>query len=92
MDGPTFKFDSGNKRMALDCDKPVTVMAATGALFVGSVFLYSKNIFKLDRNATNFMMFTAGSALASYGWADFALGNAEHDAGRINNERESTTI
>jgi hypothetical protein len=91
MDVNPFKYDTANKRLVIGTEKPSTVWVATGALFVASTYLYSRSIFRVDRNGLNFAAFVVGSSLASYGFADYALGDANMDAGALNNAHESNT-
>ncbi len=89
MDDKPYKFDSANPRFVTNIERSNNVYYATAALFVYSVRAYQRRIFRLDNNVLNFALFTAGSAWASYEYANFALSSPIIEAGIKNNELET---
>ena len=89
MDIKPYKFDSGNPRIVSNVhNKTNTVYGVAAALFVGSLYLYNRKIFRIDQNSLNFLMFTAGSAFASYQYANFIVNSPTDEAALKNNQRE----
>jgi hypothetical protein len=88
MDLKPYKFDSHNPRIVTNIEQPTTVYGVAAALFLGSLYLYNKKIFRINQNAMQFLLFTGGSAFASYQYANFFLSSPEIEAGLINNEKE----
>ena len=89
MDEKPYKFeDPTNRRIASNIERPNTVLPVAGAIFAASVFLYSRKIFRIDKNAMNLMLFTGASAFASYSYASFLMSTPIIEAGLINNEQE----
>ena len=88
MDEKPYKFDSHNPRIVTNVHKPTSIYGVAAALFLGSLYLYNKKIFRIDQNALNFLLFTGGSAFASYQYANFFLSSPIIEAGLINNEKE----
>lgn len=88
MEEKPYKFDSHNPRIVTNVEKPSSIYGVAAALFLGSLYVYNKRIFKRDQNALNFLLFTAGSAFASYQYANFFLSSPIIEAGIINNEKE----
>lgn len=89
MDEKPYKFDPKNPRLVTNVSRPEdNIKYLTGTLFLGSVYLYATKRFRVDKNAIKLLMFTGGSALASYAYADFFLSSPIIEAGLLNNERE----
>jgi len=88
MEEKPYKFDAHNPRIVTNVDKSNTVYVAAAALFLGSLYVYNRKIFRIDQNALNFLGFTAASAFASYQYANFFLNSATNEAGLLNNEKE----
>lgn len=89
MDDKPFKFEGPNPRIATNVEAHPQLYYLTGALFVGSIYLYSKRIFRVNQNFTNFALFTGASAFASYQWAATFLSSPVNEAGLINNAQET---
>ena len=88
MDDKPYKFDSSNPRLVTNVERPASLYYLTGAIFVGSLYLYNRRTFRIDQNAINFLLFSVGSGFASYQWASTFLSSPINEAGLINNERE----
>lgn len=88
MDLKPFKFDSVNPRLVTNVQANNTVYYAAAGLFLLSMRVYHRRIFRVDENSLNLAGFAAASALASYSYASFLLDSAENEAGLINNEKE----
>lgn len=90
MEEKPFKFeDPTNRRLVTNIQKPNTVLPVAGAIFAASVFLYSRKIFRVDKNALNLMLFSGASAFASYSYASFIMSSPIIEAGLMNNEQEN---
>lgn len=48
MDEKPYKFESGNPRIASNVQRPSNVPILAGALFVGSLYLYNRKIFRIN--------------------------------------------
>jgi hypothetical protein len=48
MDEKPYKFESGNPRLVTNIQRPGSIYTLTAALFVGSLYLYNRRIFRLD--------------------------------------------
>lgn len=88
MDDKPYKYDASNPRVVTNAERPATVYYAAAALFAFSLRAYQRRIFRVDNNALNFALFTAGSAWASYEYANFALSSPIIEAGVKNNKLE----
>ena len=88
MEQKPYKFDSHNPRLVTNIEKPTSVYGVAAGLFLGSLYLYNRKIFRIDQNALNFLLFTAGSAFASYQYANFFLNSATNEAAILNNKKE----
>jgi hypothetical protein len=85
MDLKPYKFDPHNPRIVTNVERPNSVYGVAAALFLGSLYVYNRKIFRIDQNALNFLLFTAGSAFASYQYANFFLNTPINEAGLLNN-------
>ena len=88
MEKNPYTFDTKNPRLILHAERPSTVFTATGVLFAGSVYFYSRRFFRVDNNLVNLIAFSSASLPASYSYASFFLSSAQVEAGIINNQRE----
>lgn len=88
MEDKPYKFDPLNKRVVTNIENSNKVYGVAAALFLGSLYVYNRRIFRIDQNALNFLLFTAGSAFASYSYADFFLNSATNEAAILNNQKE----
>ncbi len=88
MEDKPYKFDCLNPRVATNVERPASLYYLTGAIFVGSLYLYNRRTFRMDKNVLNFLGFTGASAFASYQWASTFLSSPINEAGLINNARE----
>ena len=88
MDPNPFTFDSSNPRLVANCKRDDRILPAAGAIFLASVYLYNKKRFRIDQNFLNLLGFTAGSVPASYVYANMLFGDANVEAGLLNNQRE----
>jgi hypothetical protein len=89
MEEKPYKFESANPRVVTNITKPTTIYTAAGAIFLSSIYLYNRRIFRIDQNAVNFLLFTGASALASYSYANYFLSSPIIEAGLKNNEKET---
>ena len=69
MDEKLYKFEGPNPRVATNVEEPSNLLYLSGAIFIGSLYLYNKRTFRIDQNALNFLLFSGASAFASYQWA-----------------------
>ena len=88
MEKSPFQYDPTRPRTVLDCERPQSVYALAGALFLGSVMMYNRRYFRVDNNLVNLAGFTFASVPASYSYASFILSSPEIEAGMINNQQE----
>ena len=88
MDEKPYKFDSTNPRIVTNVEQPSTLYYLSGAIFVGSLFMYNKRAFRFDQNVIKFLGFTGASAFASYQWASTILSSPINEAGLMNNAKE----
>ena len=88
MEDKPYKFDGANPRIATNVERPNTLWYLTGAIFVGSMYLYNRRTFRMDQNVLNFLGFTGASAFASYQWASTFLSSPVNEAGLLNNAKE----
>ena len=88
MEDKPYKFDGSNPRVATNVERPATLWYLTGAIFVGSLYLYNRRTFRMDQNVLNFLGFTGASAFASYQWASTFVSSPIIEAGLINNQNE----
>ena len=91
MEEKPYKFeDSANKRLASNItSRPNSVVPVAGLIFTASVLLYSRKIFRIDKNAMNLLMFSGASAFASYSYASFFMSTPIIEAGIMNNQKET---
>ena len=88
MDDKPYKFEGPNKRVASNIEEPSSLLYLSGAIFLGSLYLYNKRTFRMDQNVINLVLFSGASAFASYQWASAILSSPVIEAGLINNKRE----
>ena len=88
MEDKPYKFEGANPRVASNIERPQTMWYLTGAIFVGSLYLYNRRTFRMDQNVLNFLGFTVASTFASYQWASTILSSPIIEAGLINNAKE----
>jgi len=50
----------------VNAERPPSVYYLAGGIFVASLYVYHRRIFRLDQNLLNFAGFTVASAWASY--------------------------
>lgn len=48
MDLKPYKFESGNPRIVTNVDKDSRIVPLAVTLFVGSLYLYNRKIFRID--------------------------------------------
>lgn len=87
MENP-YKFDTKNHRVVINVNRSNNVYLGTGALYLTSLYLYSRRFLRVDGNGVAAGAFAAFSLPAAYAYAKFFLSNAETEAARINNARE----
>ena len=89
MEEKPYKFENANnKRLVTNIVRPNSVMPVAGLIFAGSVFLYSRKVFRIDKNAMNLLLFSGASGFASYSYASYFMSSPIIEAGLLNNERE----
>ncbi len=88
MDEQPYKFESSNPRVASNVERHSQLTTLSAAIFLGSLYIYSRRIFRIDQNAFKFLTFTGASAFASYQWASAILSSPTIEAGLINNAKE----
>jgi len=87
MENP-YKFDPKNHRVVANIKTTNNVAMGTGALYVASLYLYSRKFLRVDGNGVAAGAFAAASLPAAYAYARFFLSDAETEAGVMNNARE----
>ena len=92
MEANPYKFDAKNPRLVTNAEPSSLIYAAAGTLFLVSVSLYSKKIFRVDGNFANFAAFAIASGPASYAYANFAINDPVTEAAQLNNDRELQKI
>ena len=90
MEKNPYTFDAKNPRWVLNCERPSTVMTAATLLWVGSMYVYSRKYYRIDKNLVNMLAFGAASVPASYAYGSFFFSSAQIEAGIINNENEAS--
>ena len=89
MEDKPYTFDVSNPRLVANIQHSnMNVYYGAAALFLLSVRAYHKRIFRVDQNSLNLAAFTVGSALASYSYANYFLGDPLQEAATINNDKE----
>jgi hypothetical protein len=88
MEDKPYKFEGPNPRIASNVEQHGGLWYLTGAIFVGSLYLYNRRTFRMDQNVLNFIGFTGASAFASYQWASTFLSSSINEAGLLNNAKE----
>ena len=83
-----FKFDENNKRIVTNADRPNTVLYASAAIFLFSMHVYNRKMFRKNGNVLNLVAFTALSVPVSYTYACTLMWPAHFEAALINNENE----
>jgi hypothetical protein len=66
-------------------ERPKMLMPVAGLLFVASMYVYQKRIYRIDQNFLNFALFGVGSAFASFSYARFFMSSPVIEAGILNN-------
>ena len=91
MEEKPYKFeDPANKRIASNIvQRPNSVMPVAGLIFTASILLYSRKVFRIDKNAMNLLLFSGASAFASYSYANFFMSTPIIEAGLMNNQKET---
>lgn len=87
MENP-YKFDPKNHRVVINVNRSNNVYLGTGALYLTSLYLYSRRFLRVDGNGVAAGAFAAFSLPAAYAYARFFLSDAETEAAKINNARE----
>ena len=87
MEEKPYKFeDPENRRRASNItERPNTITPVAGAIFLASLYLYQRKIFRIDRNAINLLLFTGASSLPSYSYASYIMSTPIIEAGLLNN-------
>lgn len=90
MEEKPYKFENPkNPRLVTNIEKPFEkIYYVAGGLWLGSMYLYTKNVFRIYKRPVPLLLFTLGSALASYEYADYFMSSPIIEAGLMNNERE----
>lgn len=90
MEEKPYRFeDPTNKRLASNITRPNSIMPVAGLIFTASIYLYSRKIFRIDKNAMNLLLFSGASAFASYSYASYIMSTPIIEAGLVNNEKET---
>ena len=92
MESP-YTFDSSNHRKVLEVNgvpavQSNKVMVGTGAIYLTSLYLYSRKFLRVDGNAVTAAAFAGASLPAAYAYARFFLSDAETEAALENNAKE----
>ena len=87
MEEKPYKFeDPTNKRIVSNIvQRPSSVMPVAGLIFTASILLYNRNIFRIDKNAMNLLLFSGASAFASFSYPSFFMSTPIIEAGLMNN-------
>ena len=48
MDEKLYKFEGPNPRVATNVEEPSNLLYLSGAIFIGSLYLYNKRTFRID--------------------------------------------
>lgn len=83
-----FKFESKNSRVVTNIRNNSMIYGVAAGLFLGSLYVYNRRFFRVDQNTMNLLLFTAGSAFASYQYANFFLSSGAEEAAILNNKKE----
>ena len=90
MEEKPYKFeDPSSKRIASNIVPSQSVMPVAGLIFTASIYMYSRKIFRIDKNAMNLLLFSGASALASYSYASYFMSSPILEAGLLNNQKET---
>ena len=65
-----------------------SVFVGAGALYLFSLFAYSRRYLRIDGNAVTAGAFAVASLPASFAYAKFFLSDAETEAALLNNDKE----
>jgi hypothetical protein len=92
MESP-YTFDASNSRRVLEVNGVTAVPTnkvyiGTGALYLCSLYLYSRKFLRVDGNAVTACAFAGASLPAAYSYARFFLSDPETEAALINNAKE----
>ena len=66
MEEKPYKFEGVNPRIATNVEHKPSLYYVSGAIFLGSLYVYNRRTFRIDQNALNFLLFSGASAFASY--------------------------
>ena len=83
-----YEVDPSNPRRVLNMERSNKVYLGAAIIFLASMRLYSRKMFRFDNNGANFGMFTIASVWCSYQYSSFFLSSPVIEAGMINNANE----
>ena len=89
MEANPYTFDEKNSRVVTNANRSDKLLPAFAMIYLGSMWWYNKQRFRIDQNALNLAGFTIGAVPASWVFAQQAVGCMNVEAGRLNNQRES---
>lgn len=89
MESPYEFNDASNHRVVTNVqDVSGKVNAATAAIYLSSLALYSRHILRVNGNVVNAAGFAALSLPAAYAYSKTIFDSAENEAAAINNAQE----
>ncbi len=88
MDSP-YKFNPLHPRIVTNVQSQESkIYGASAALYLTSLYLYSRKFLRVDGNVVNFATFAVFSIPAAYSYSRFFLDSAENEAAKLNNDLE----
>ena len=82
MESP-YKFNPANPRVVTNVQfQESKIYGASAALYLASLYLYSRKFLKVDGNVVNFATFAVFSLPAAYSYSRFFLDSAENEAAK----------
>ena len=89
MESPyTFGDASNNRLVTNTSDTSGKVYGATTAIYLTSLYTYTRKVLRVNGNVVNFAGFAALSLPAAYAYSKFVFDSAENEAALLNNSLE----
>lgn len=66
MDKKPFTFEESNKRLVADVEYPSSTYWVAGTIFLASLYMYRRRVYRLDNNFMKFAIFTGIAPWCSY--------------------------
>ena len=88
MESP-YKYSPTHSRIVTNVSSQESkIYGVSAALYLTSLYLYSRKFLRVDGNVVNFATFAVFSLPAAYSYSRFFLDSAENEAAKKNNELE----